>query len=274
MIKFYPHTLFAMWNSVQNATCSLSLADAPDRPDPKAVMKSLEQVREALLGFDEQCKRFQMSNVLLALIEQVRMIAEAQTMDPRMHAPAVVNACVSLTRPFFAAIGEHAFLLIPAVDRDFIEQKTPLLGQEVDAAFPSARDEISSAGRCFALDEHTACVFHLMRALEKGLYALGAQLGLDEAALSQENWQNIIEQIEKKRKQFEVMPKGPVKTEALTAYSEAAVQFLNFKDAWRNHVAHGRKRFDRRGASVVIGGVDSFLRALANNGVAENASQA
>jgi hypothetical protein len=58
------------------------------------------------------------------------------------------------------------------------------------------------------------------------------------------NWKNVIDGIEKKIRELEGMKTGQVKDAKLKAYSEAAVQFRYFKDAWRNHVAHLRATYD------------------------------
>jgi hypothetical protein len=55
---------------------------------------------------------------------------------------------------------------------------TPRKGWEaVIENFPGAVSDIEEATKCLALSRSTACVFHLMRALEVGLRALGIQAG-------------------------------------------------------------------------------------------------
>ena len=47
-----------------------------------------------------------------------------------------------------------------------------------------------TAGKCLALNRETAGVFHLMRVLQIGLYALADDLHVQNL---RENWQNAIE---------------------------------------------------------------------------------
>ena len=61
-------------------------------------------------------------------------------------------------------------------------------GASVDDSFPSARYDISEAGYCLALRRSTACVLHLMRALEPCLTSLATAWGVDHPG---DNWQNI-----------------------------------------------------------------------------------
>jgi hypothetical protein len=49
----------------------------------------------------------------------------------------------------------------------------------------------------------------------------------------------------------------------ITYYSDAASQFRHFKDAWRNHVSHGREHYDQRDAEKVLTNVREFMQHLA-----------
>ncbi len=60
-------------------------------------------------------------------------------------------------------------------------------GQIVWLSFPMARDDIEAAGKCLALGQGTACVFHLMGVMEIGLRALGLAMKIPYAP-SWESW--------------------------------------------------------------------------------------
>jgi hypothetical protein len=52
----------------------------------------------------------------------------------------------------------------------------------------------------------------------------------------------VIDRIEAKiREREKALKRGQEKDATLKFYSQAAVQFRYFKDAWRNHVAHLRE---------------------------------
>jgi len=170
---------------------------------------------------------------------------------------------IDLTSPWF--------LMIPSEKRALYEQDTPVFGQQVADCFPCANYDIQAAGRCFALDEWTACVFHMMRVLEIGLRHLGTSVGLPEAALAFENWKVIIDQIEKRVKEFAEAPKSKTKSDKLQFYSEAAASFRHFRDAWRNHVSHSRATYDEREASIIWDHVQTFMQVLAKQDSEHNA---
>jgi hypothetical protein len=158
-----------------------------------------------------------------------------------------------------------SFLYIPDHKVQFYKQSVALFGYEVTAWFPDSSDDISAAGRCYAVDEWTAVVFHLMRVAEYGLRALAKelQIGLSDR-VDLESWKVVIDQINKAIKNYEeTEPRSPEKSERLRTYSEAAVMLGHFKNAWRNHVSHARGKYDARDAVTVWNAVRAFMQGLA-----------
>jgi hypothetical protein len=139
-----------------------------------------------------------------------------------------------------------------------------LFGEAVSAKFPDAVSDIREAGNCFATGRHTACVFHLMRVLEKGLFALAKSLRIKTLkTFNYENWQNIIDQIESKIREAEKSPRSPKKTENLKRLGDAAKEFRYIKNAWRNHVMHSRVSYNESEAESILRHVGEFIKALA-----------
>jgi hypothetical protein len=154
----------------------------------------------------------------------------------------------------------HLFLVVDERFRDYYEQNAPLFGPLVADKFMSANYEVEEAGKCFALDRHTACVAHLMRALEPALNSLAQALGV---GFERTNWHNILDQIEKEiRRRNENKHDEQWKVDA-KFYSEAATHFRFLKDAWRNYAMHLHDRYDRARAEVVFNNVRGFLQQLA-----------
>ena len=135
-----------------------------------------------------------------------------------------------------------------------------LFGDEVDEAFPSARYDISEAGRCLALRRTTACVLHLMRALETGLSSLSAELGV---SMPRKSWEMILNKLQR---EIEARSKNPPdekwKAEDEQFFSQAATHFRMIKDAWRNHAMHGRDKYTEEEAEGIYRSVHSFMRHL------------
>jgi hypothetical protein len=133
--------------------------------------------------------------------------------------------------------------------------------KQVTSAFPDTVDDALAALDCYGLEYGTASVFHSMRVLETGLAALSQALGL---SFETEVWHVIIDRIEYEIRELEkTWPRGPVKTDFLKFYSEAAKEFRYFKDGWRNYVSHKRVPYDAPQALSTLNHVRDFMGLIA-----------
>ncbi len=157
-------------------------------------------------------------------------------------------------------LDERFLLYIPRNDVDWYEQENSF-GDRVSKAFPSAKDDIKEAGTCLATGRYTACVFHLMRALEYALKALAKDV---ELSFGKRTWGKIISMIERKIKDlYETNPQTYAEIERLQFLSQAATDFGYFKNSWRDHVAHLRYTCkDRLEAVLILNHVKSFMNHL------------
>jgi hypothetical protein len=174
-----------------------------------------------------------------------------------------------LNHSFSSGLRKRFFFGIKDDNKKYF-QVDDLAGPKVNSAFPLCASEIKNAGNCYALEQDDACVFHCMCALEVALRVLANKLGVTFAGtLDLQNWQNIIENIESEIKNLEKLPKSTHKSETLKFLSGAAMQFRWFKDAWRNHVMHGRDIYDPGKAFSIFDHVREFMQALAEGGLTE-----
>jgi hypothetical protein len=155
-------------------------------------------------------------------------------------------------------------------DKQYLLKDLHLFGDLVYKVFPSTRYDIEEAGKCLAFDRKHACVYHLMRGLEVGLYALARDLNISKI---EENWNNAIEQIEKAIKVFEkYLPNTATAKEKAEHkakhqfYSDCATHFRYIKDAWRNHNAHSRRGdppYSDEKVIQIFDNVRGFMQTLA-----------
>lgn len=131
-----------------------------------------------------------------------------------------------------------------------------LFGEAVEDAFPSASQEIGDAGKSRALGRWTACVIHLMRALEPALSSLAEHLGVQ----TDQNWNKALNEIDAKLREINKSNGG---AEAEQWASEASAHLRVVKNAWRNHAAHGRARYDKEEAIAIYENVRPLMRTLA-----------
>jgi hypothetical protein len=155
------------------------------------------------------------------------------------------------------------FFLVLEPDKTDYFSKPNLFGDQVAQNFPSAIVDIEEAGKCLALSRNTASVFHLMRALEAGLRALGASLGdpsLD--ANANPTWDRIL-----KRGDAELLKSAANRSPEWRAkpefFNDAIANLRAVKTAWRNPTMHVIGVYDDGKALDVFNAVKGFMRHIA-----------
>lgn len=188
----------------------------------------------------------------------ISLLAKEGTQD----VPTVLSALDELSdRVEDELKGFHFFEV--ALDKiQFYEPRSPLFSDLVELSFPSAVPEIQEAGKCLALERNSAAVYHLMRALEVGLQCMAKAHSVDFANT---NWQNVIDQIDKKVNAMLPATHGADWKAQQQFYSEACVHFRMLKNAWRNYAMHLHERYDEERALEIWQSVRSFLRHLAKD---------
>ncbi len=155
----------------------------------------------------------------------------------------------------------HVFLMHVPPSRTGYYDDAPQFGQEVVAKFPKATIDIQEAGKCLALYRHTACVFHLMRALEIGVRSLGRKLNVP-IPVDEKEWGTISSHINGALKR---LPKStPAERANYQAYATAAVYLDNIRVAWRNPTMHPKEIYSDEEAITIFGFARQFMQHLAS----------
>jgi len=141
----------------------------------------------------------------------------------------------------------------------YFDDSTDVFPASAREAFPSAEYDMDEASKCFALERHTACVFHSMCVLEVGLNTLSRALDLPVG----KTWNMSLDQIEKEIRSRSVRTHGEVWKTDEPFYSEAATHFRFVKNSWRNYVAHGKEHYDEERAGKILRSVGDFMRDIA-----------
>jgi hypothetical protein len=140
----------------------------------------------------------------------------------------------------------------------FYDQKHAF-GEDVSTAFPSAVIDIEEAGSCLALGRSTACVLHLMRAMEIVVHAVAQSIGVNYEF---RGWDPVI-----KKMRSELEKSYPQMTPAFENkkefYSNVLDRLLATKDAIRNPTMHGRIHYDAERAEDVYRATRGFIQAVA-----------
>ncbi len=140
----------------------------------------------------------------------------------------------------------------------YFSPSSPLFGQEVADKFPHAIPDIEDAGKCLALGQGTATVYHLMRVMEHGLRAIGLMLGIEYAP----SWEAYLKQI---RKNFD-MPRADKEDwwkKAEPFFREVEGDLTSVKIVWRNPTMHIHRRFSPQEAEEIFSAVKAFMTRIA-----------
>jgi hypothetical protein len=133
-------------------------------------------------------------------------------------------------------------------------------GEAVTNKFSLATEDISEAGKCLALQRSTACVFHLMRALELGVQTLGKRLKV-QIDVRTETWHQIMLHV---NKQTQALPSATRAQKAKKSkFAEAAAHLQSVRLAWRNEVMHPKQTYDRNEAFEIYNATRVFMASLA-----------
>ena len=163
----------------------------------------------------------------------------------------------------FDELGSHYYYPVTEAYAATYMNEAPF-GESVYSYFPSARLDISNAGKCVILGQGTAGVFHLMRVMEIALRVLGRDLDIEYAP----SWEAYIRQITK----CIAMPyadKRPKWRRKEAFYKEILGDLTSIKVAWRNPTMHISADHSVDHATTIYQAVMGMLNRMANNGMKE-----
>jgi|ERR1022692_588384 uncharacterized membrane protein required for colicin V production len=217
----------------------------------------LIQVRENLEGIAESAKASGMNHISDQAESIVSRWLQGDSADD-----AKIISIKTLVSQLIGAIQtelkDELFFRIDKRHRPFYDKL--LLTPEAESAFPSSIRDMVEAGRCYALDRSTACVLHLMRALEIPINALVKALNFTP---SSPNWEQVLNESEREIRKISPATNGPTWKEDEQFYSEAALHFRFIKNAWRNYAVHRRDTYNDHEAWEIMTHVRSFTDHLA-----------
>jgi len=155
---------------------------------------------------------------------------------------------------------DQLYIQIPPESAALYQPAQPLFGEEVERVFPMAIDDIAEAGKCLAIGQGTAAVFHLMRVMEAGLKGLANELGVPYAP----SWESYISQLEKILNSKNYSNLTDLQKAKRPFYHDALGDLSAIKLVWRNPTMHIVKSYDVNQAKMIFGAVGSFMKHLAD----------
>ncbi|MBA2490768.1 MAG: hypothetical protein H0V34_03340 [Gammaproteobacteria bacterium] len=146
------------------------------------------------------------------------------------------------------------FLSLSDEEAPYYSPSAPLFGDEVQDKLGELQFDIEEAGKCLALNRHTACVFHLMRIIERVVQLVGGKLGVESP--NEKEWNAIVCQTRSK-------VNGMAKNDPQRDQYAAILNHLDgVRMAWRNPTMHVRGKYTGEEAEDIFSHVRSFMREL------------
>lgn len=152
-----------------------------------------------------------------------------------------------------------------------LHDKFALNWDAIWSRFPASKEDSLRAADCYALEQDTACVFHLMRVSEIGLRAIAKKMRVTlkdkgkPMPVEFATWDKVINGIRTKITQAHAMSKSVRRAKQLQFYSDAADRCTYIRDIWRNEAAHTRKNYNHGEALGVLTRVREFMELLAKS---------
>ena len=149
----------------------------------------------------------------------------------------------------------------------YFEPPVSLFGQDVADKFVPALFEIDEAAKCFALNRHTACVFHLMRVMEIGIRAVAWFFEIsDPTKGGDRGWGNILRDVKAGMDaRGGAAPKVAWSRPTDKAFFERIYASLDaIRVAWRNPTMHVENKYTDDEAEHIYVAVKGFMKMLAS----------
>jgi hypothetical protein len=206
------------------------------------------------------------TSLLLMLTEMDLKLSSASAADIELHIKNM-DKVDELFRQYVRELKDRLdielktrfFLVImPGGREKYYNPDESIFGKNVAIKFPELVEDISEAGNCFALDRFTACVFHLMRVMEKGVQKFADKMGISPSVTYYDEWQTILNAIRGQVNSLYPKHNNPdrIKYESIIAH------FETIKIAWRNPTMHPKATYTEEEAKTLLDAVRIFIKDL------------
>jgi hypothetical protein len=186
---------------------------------------------------------------------------------------AAKGRAISLRDLFNSELESRNFLFIPEDKIDFFKNKSPFDegGKfEVLQNFPIATAEAEKASKCFALDQFTACVFHLMRVMEVALRVFSKNVlpaNSVPVIYRDRNWGSMLKALKvliDNNNSKKPNPPAPTDWPKRKHFCENTYAFIEgVRNPWRNGTMHIERDYNEQEALEIFNAVKALMRNLA-----------
>jgi hypothetical protein len=165
-------------------------------------------------------------------------------------------------------LSKQTVLVVPLSKAKLYEPGAPLFGADVASKFKKkGRWEVGEAGKCLALGRHTACVFHLMRAIEVTIDAIRVCLQLPTPTKGQHKaWGAALEAIRieiERRENLGYVRQWNSKADK-KFFDEVYMSLVAIKDGCRDDTMHVESTYTESEAEHLFALTKGFMQKVAS----------
>lgn len=253
MLLFHANALL---NSMHNIERNLSIA----RTEPEWLFNVSENLDFTISQVDRLASELKKLDLQLSLksLDDFRI-----PLGPGMTAPIASRTKLLQTRYdelFNRVVDElevRSLYYVSGERAVYLHDTETPFGKDVADKFPNASADIAEASKSLGFSRNTACVFHLMRAMEECVRVMGNFLSVtvikkDSTDLE---WGLILANM---KAPIEAM-QGAEKNN----WSEVFPLLYHVKNCWRNATMHPKQTYTDEEAAEVYNAVKSFIRRAA-----------
>ncbi len=189
----------------------------------------------------------------------VKIYAAGPSINPKpLYVDQLLEDVTRIKNDFFYVLSGRSFYSISPEVLKYYGQPE-LFGPAVARKFKAARDDIERAGNCLALGESTACVLHLLRAMETALRRLAQRLHVP--INPKDTWGMILKNLDQG---IQALPeKNEQQKKKKSQWAECRTNLFHVKLAWRDDSMHGKVAYNAKQARNIMDRVESFMQHLA-----------
>ncbi|MDH2357053.1 hypothetical protein QCM80_41680 [Bradyrhizobium sp. SSUT112] len=233
---------------------------------PQTTMAPIERHRveaatkHALLKIRQGCILTDLDSIVPELDRLEQAIWPVHPNTPLTGPDGIATAITHLLSRIQDELKAQYFFHLDQRDVPFFADHQPF-GPYVAEKFELANEDITEAGKCLALQRPTACVFHLMRAMELAVQNLGKKLKV-QINVKTETWHQIMLHV---NKSIELLPsKTPAQKRKKALYAEGSAHLQSVRLAWRNEVMHPKQAYTRQEALDIFNATRAFMSSIAS----------
>ncbi|MBI4965917.1 MAG: hypothetical protein HY913_21745 [Desulfomonile tiedjei] len=174
--------------------------------------------------------------------------------NPAAQAERVECDIRELIKRFNDELNDRLFMMLLSSSAQYYELPGTILGKQITEWWPELIEDATEAGNCFALGRYTACVFHLMRIVERYVQKMGDDLGLPEKITREKEWGYILNNM-----------RGPIKkrypnekNDMRVRYEAVIASLDTVRITWRNRTMHPKATYTKEEAEKIIRAVQTF----------------